>query len=335
MISIKHYLDLAKNDAASALMRTGILLLEALALHAVNWDAAQCAAFGETMRNLRRNIEEATGGDRVLVLCGEAIHALESYNRGVENGIRTQSSCFQEMLRMLARTIVEVSSAGAAAAANLKLIERKLESASRLGDLHQIKSQLGDALKALAEESGRQREHADRISRGLKSQLQAARPAGVSQMDPVTGLPDVEAAEAAVAAQMASPSPGYAALFRVERIELINSRFGFGAGDRVLVLLSQHVAQQLSASDRLYRWRGPALLALLERKAKVHDVRLEVTRISSTRLEHVIEIRNRSVLLPISSTSLTLRLEEAGSAEDAAEILNSFAAWEPQPIGKG
>jgi GGDEF domain-containing protein len=334
MISIKRFLDSAKNDAASALVRTGMLLLEAIAVHAVNYDPAACAAFGVTIRRLRRNIEESSDGDRVLVLCGEVIHTLEQYNRGVETGIRTQSADFQEMLRMLARTVVEVSSAGATAAANLNQIERQLDNASRMGDLRQLKTQLGEALKALAEESMRQRDRAERISHGLKTHLDSAMQSGQRQFDPVTGLPGVEEATESLASQMSSPNPGYAALFRVERLELINSRFGFGAGDRVLVILSQHVAQQLSSTDRLYRWRGPALLALLQRSARAQDVRLEVTRISSTRLEHVIEIRNRSVLLPISSTSLTLRLAESASAGDAVETLNSFSEWEPQAAGK-
>lgn len=334
MISLKRFLETQKNDAASALMRAALLLLEAIALHAVRIEASESAAFSASIRLMRRQIEEASDGDRVLVLCGEAIHALESYNRDVENGIRIRTTEFQEMIRMLARTIVEVSAAGASATSNLQQIEKQFQDASRLSDLHLIKVQLGEALKALATETARQREQADRISRALKDRLESASLVGGNDIDPVTGLPGVTAAEEALEALFRSPSPGYAALFRVARIELINSRFGFGAGDRVLVILSQHIAQQLSPADRLFRWRGPTLLALLQRSAKLQDIRLEVNRIASARLEHVIEIRNRSVLLPISSTSLTLPLAETGSAGKAIDALNSFSEWEAQPAAR-
>ena len=61
------------------------------------------------------------------------------------------------------------------------------------------------------------------------------------------------------------------------------------------------VQKQLATDDRLFRWGGPALLALLPRTDNIEIVRSEVGRIMATRLEHTIETPSRSMLVPIAA----------------------------------
>jgi GGDEF domain-containing protein len=141
----------------------------------------------------------------------------------------------------------------------------------------------------------------------------------------VTGLPNFRTAEKAIRDACAANTKTYAVLLCVERVEVINSRFGFSVGDRILMIFGQHLAQCLSQTDRLYRWRGPGFLALLDRSGPEISIRAEIARIVSTRLEQEIELSGRSVLLPINSSWMLTGLADS-SMEQISQKLDKFSA---------
>jgi diguanylate cyclase (GGDEF)-like protein len=119
-------------------------------------------------------------------------------------------------------------------------------------------------------------------------------------VDPITGLGSWGEAEDSAARALAAQTPTYAVAVRLDRFDTITKRFSHTAGNHALMLVSQHVAQQLSNSDQLFRWRGPAFLALLDRQAQGAAVRAEMTKMFAERLRYEVEIGNRTVLLPLS-----------------------------------
>jgi diguanylate cyclase (GGDEF)-like protein len=135
--------------------------------------------------------------------------------------------------------------------------------------------------------------------------------AAVSDIDLVTGLPSFNMVPTALGAAITAGRNAYAVLFCVDRIEIINSRFGPESGDRVLIALGQRLAQRFSGADVLFRWRGPGFLALIERTESEMAVRDEVTRLASARLEQEIELSGRSVLLPISNSWVLVALKNS------------------------
>jgi GGDEF domain-containing protein len=58
----------------------------------------------------------------------------------------------------------------------------------------------------------------------------------------------------------------------------------------------------LNERDQLFRWSGPSFVALLEREAPIEQVKREIGRVAKMRVEDLIEIDSRSVLLPISAS---------------------------------
>src|SRR6185437_4129780 len=92
----------------------------------------------------------------------------------------------------------------------------------------------------------------------------------------------------------------YAVAIVANRIATINSRFGYAVGDRLLRKLAEGMRNGLSADDRVFRWSGPCLVALLLRTAPEHELRTELQRITSSFKEELVEIGNRAVLLPAS-----------------------------------
>jgi GGDEF domain-containing protein len=106
---------------------------------------------------------------------------------------------------------------------------------------------------------------------------------------------------------------------------VINGRFGFPVGDRILMLFGQHIAQRLSKTDRLFRWRGPGFLAILDRTGPEISVRSELARMVSARLEPEIELAGRLVLLPVSSSWMVTGVANS-TMEKISQKLAAFSA---------
>ncbi len=324
MLSIRKFIDRGSDGADSAsLLRACSLLMEAIALHAVGRDHLSFTAFRDAVRALRRQSEESKSADQVLTATAGIIQLLETNSRDVENFIRTQTREFQEMMRMLSQTLLAITHESAQSSDHLAQIEKELESASRVDDLRLLKARLQDSLQAIVKEAARQKESAAGVTNRLKDQLAAVQEESET-IDSVTGLADAEAAQRCLLRALSSSAQAYVAVLCLERLEAINSRFGFAVGDRLMFQFAQEVAQRLTGADRLFRWRGPTLLAYLERSGRAQDVRIEVSHIVAAKHEHSIDIGGRSVLLPITARFAVISLKEVHALETIVDAVNSF-----------
>jgi len=181
-------------------------------------------------------------------------------------------------------------------------------------DFQSARLRLSECLEGLSGEIIRQKEDSARAVGEIKTALEQSQQRlvprqrlarGQQGVDPVTGLPGRSEAEASVLEASQKDGSAFAALFVIDRVELINMRYGYAVGDQVLLAFSQHVARHLSAHDRLFRWSGPALLALLEYRNSQRVVREEIERVTSRRLEKTITLVDRTVLLPIRADWVT------------------------------
>ena len=91
------------------------------------------------------------------------------------------------------------------------------------------------------------------------------------------------------------------------------------------MLFGQHIAQRLSKTDRLFRWRGPGFLAILDRTGPEISVRSELARMVSARLEPEIELAGRLVLLPVSSSWMVTGVANS-TMEKISQKLAAFSA---------
>ncbi len=326
MISIKRLLEGQRDSGDPAFFRLASLLLEAIALHAVNCETGQFAAFRDGVRNIRLEVEQAESTAHALLLSGEAVHSMDVYNRGIEAYVRNQGQEFRQILRMLSHSLLEVSQASDTASSKLRGIEKEIENASRLDELVLIRARLNESLQALAEENSRQRKQAAELADQLRGQLTSVCSQPERHLDPVTGLPDGATAVAEIGALLAggSQEAGYVAVFRLDRLDAINSRYGYAVGDRVLLSCARQLAKQLAGADQLHRWHGPALVAILQRPVRLHDVRVEVSRIASMRHDELIELNNRSVLVSLSCMATTIPLREHSSSETVVRTIEGF-----------
>ena len=247
MISLKKFLARGEEEADSHL-RLVWLILEAVACHAIEIDPEERQAFQVSLRNLVTRMEQSTTSTASMVLTGEAIKSIETYNRGVQRAIGSQIRELQAIVSLFTRSMLQVSKGSAASADKLHNLERQMEKSSQTEDLRAIKVQMEQSLGVICEEAATQERRSEQISDQLHEAMSrpesaAALTEAVGDLDLVTGLPNFREAEKAIRSAIGAGTSTYAVLLCVDRVEVINSRFGFSVGDRILMLFGQHLAQ--------------------------------------------------------------------------------------------
>ncbi len=330
MISLKKFFASDEEDAAISHSRLAWLILEGVACHAVEVDPVERQAFQVSLRSLVTRLEQSSSSAVSLALAGEAIKSMETYNRGVQRSLNSRIKELQSIVSLFTRSMLQVSKGSTASADKLHQIERQIEKSSQSEDLRELKLQLEQSLGIICEEAAEQERRSAQIGDQIRETMSRPESAAVlaeavSDLDLVTGLPNFRAAEKEIRAALSTGTSTYAVLFCVDRVEVINSRFGFSVGDRILMLFGQHLAQRISSTDRLFRWRGPGFLALLDRNGPEISIRAEIARMMSARLEQQIELGGRSVLLPIAASWMLTGVANS-TMEKLSQKLDTFSA---------
>ena len=148
--------------------------------------------------------------------------------------------------------------------------------------------------------------------------------AAAVDLDSATGLPSKKEAMKALQAAADLPRNKFLAIAVVSRVQAVNARFGYAIGDHVLAAFAEHFRGNLGASDHVFRWHGPALVALLERECPLEAVRTEIRRFAEVKLEKTVEVGARTVMLPISATWTIIPV--ASPLEELLKKLEAFTA---------
>ena len=312
MISINRYLRDESREAEATLRRTVGLLLQLIELHAVEGDSVDYAQFRSGIHHIAGRFSENTPADEMLIIVGEVARSLKDYAERTTRFVKAQSSEYQRMVNMLTETIAATVHGSDRSVERLRNVERKLERASVIEDVRVLRMQLAECLGSIREEIQAQHaaaaDSATRLATATNSPGPQTAPAH-PETDGVTGLPGRPAAESALQTGCAEEGQCWVAVVVADRLSAINVRFGYAVGDRILRRISAQLRGGLSAGDRIYRWSGPAFMAILRRTTE-SQIRSELARITSGSIEEVVEIGNRSILLPVSSTWALFPLSE-------------------------
>jgi GGDEF domain-containing protein len=144
-------------------------------------------------------------------------------------------------------------------------------------------------------------------------------------MDSCTGLPLRAEAESMVRHALENHVAAHLVVFYLHRMQLTNARFGSSVGDQVIFYCSQKIATDLitGANDQLFRWTGPAFVALVGHLESEADVRSEVQRLVSSPLSRYFETATRSVFLPVKLSADVYPLHDT-TTEALIEKLELF-----------
>lgn len=309
MISLKPYLFGDKSNTDSAYRRIIGLFLQGIALQAVEGEKSDYDGFRSNIDEFARKITPELPMPELLLAVGGALQTMEDYNRRTSQVIRRQNSELQNMVSMLTQTVITIGSSGESSVAKLQDIEKSIERTRMLEDMQLLKLRLGECLEAVREEALRQKTDGQNTLATLKKDLESFRervgsvaPAATVDLDAATGLPSKKEAMEAIQTAVAAPRNKFLAIAVVSRVQAVNARFGYAIGDRVLAAFAEHFRANLGANDQLFRWHGPALVAVMEREDRIEKVRTEIRRFAEAKLEKTVEVGNRTILLPVSAS---------------------------------
>lgn len=327
-ISIKKFLDSRPDQVAGALLRLVQLLLQGIETHAVKGDAADYQKFKEDMQKVQEELGEQPAASEVLVLAGGVIKLLEEYNNRTSKFIHAQCAELQAIVGMLTKTMTTVASGSEGSITRLQSIEKQLHKASMIEDFQTAKLRMAECLDTLRVEIVHQREESAQTVSSLKGEIEKWQERTVAKPGQRTGqpsgVPERAEAEAALVAAAKENRRVFAVIFVVERVSLVNSRFGYAVGDQLLQFFAEHLARSFSSSDKLYRWSVPSFLLLVERRESAEKVRAEIMRVTSQRLSQTVQVGARSVLLPVAANWTMFPVLEIRPIQSLFQQLDGF-----------
>jgi GGDEF domain-containing protein len=300
MISIKRYFMPPPKELDKALQVIH-RLVKGIGRYAIDAGKSEFDQFQAEMDSYASLVQVHDPERDLHAISGAVLNTLEAYHRRTSRLMRAQSEELQSIVTMLSDTIVKIGGTNDDTTARLQDLEKQLVQASAVDDVRTLKVCLADCLQSVRDEMESNRSQSALTIHTLKSQLD-----GTSERlehpsagrDAVTDLPNAVAAEAALAIAAQEPSRYYVAVFVVNRVQLINARFGHAVGDEVMNVARDHLAGSLA--DTLYRWRGPSLMMLLQRSGQLEEVRMSLHRIASCKLQKNVDLGSRSALLPVT-----------------------------------
>jgi GGDEF domain-containing protein len=221
---------------------------------------------------------------------------------------------------MLQESLAKVAGERATAVEGFSRIGEELQRGTAFKDLQSLKEHLHGCLSNLRTEIEREKAASRELIERLQTEVGSLRgprtwPAS-RDLDPATELPLQPECMTAIREAIDTGRRCFAVVMVVNRVQRINARFGREAGDRMLCRFKEHAEKQFFASDRLFRWSGPAIVVLLERSEAFELVRAQVKRMLDVPVHENYEIGDRSVLIPISAAWSVMFLN---STTDAIE----------------
>src|SRR5580658_5681980 len=133
MVSIKRYLN--SNGTETTLRKVVALLIGTVGECAVESDRRELENFRNEMRATLEALTTDLPGENMMVLAGSAAQGLETYNRRITRRIARLGSDFQEIVKMLQKSLVTVAGANTDSAEGLNRMGQDLERGAGFKDL--------------------------------------------------------------------------------------------------------------------------------------------------------------------------------------------------------
>lgn len=316
-------------QAAETYLRTSQLLLQAIRLHAVEGEPDECQSFRDTIERLQSKIGEKAALAESLIAVGAAARAMHEYGSRTTRFIKAQNLEWQELARLLVEAIGDLGPF-VLESDKLRDIHWKIGKAVDVEDIRYLKKLISDCL-----EVNRNRVPVRKDTHTATATRNEAEPKNVVrditavepiyESDSLTGLLVRREAEAAIRESRRNRVRSFVAMFVIDRLRHIHSRFGNLVSDRIMALFLQRLKGSLAAGDRLFRWGEASIVSLLEQRESEDEVRRQIERILFRRLVETFTVKNQSVVLPISATWIVVPIMDTDH-DTLVSRLDSFVA---------
>jgi GGDEF domain-containing protein len=319
-----------KEEVAQTYLRTSRLLLQAIGLHAVEGEQQEYQSFRTIINGLLTKTSGDTPLEEILTAVGIATKAMYDYGFRTSQLIRAQHLELQGLSRMLTETITDLSPT-AAHSRELREIDWSISKASSLEDIKDLQNRIADCLETIRTEIAEGQKNARHESMGdvpqatLENPVNDAADGAQQQLSSAEVIAGRFEGEAAIRRGRQHGSHSFAAVFVVDRLRYVNSRFGNDVGGQIIALFERRLAGALSGRDRLFRWDESSFLALFDTREPERKVRRQIEQMLFKRLVETFTINDRSVMLTISASWTVVPIAEV-SCDAVVSRLDSFIA---------
>jgi GGDEF domain-containing protein len=325
IVSIKRYLDTWGGIDETSLRQVVAQLVARLGECAVDCDPQETESVRQEIREIHESLTPDLPDESFGILAISAAQALEKYNKRSGRILGKQATAYRTIARALVDSLMRIAGDQTESAQSLVRIDEELERGAAFVDLQSLKQHLDMSLHALGAAVESEKTASKAMIDKLRIEMETYRKAQVEpEADPATGALLKEDCVTAIQQAIDKGTPLYIVVMVVNHVQPINARFGRDAGDWILLRFKEHVEHHLFPSDHLFRWTGPAMVALLERPEGAAYVRALVTRMLDARLEVTYRVGARLVLIPISAAWSTFPV--TANAESLQEQIETFIA---------
>jgi len=217
----------------------------------------------------------------------------------------------------------DMADGNGAAAENLQRLGQTLENANRTEDVRELKKELAESLQSVRREADFQQAQSAAVrsqARELAGKLKAS-VAPAEDADPATGLPGARSAENGMQQALEQHLHTFGVLFAVGLGTVIR-RFGSERAEEAMATIAREIASALGAGDALFRWKGPILLALLERAPEERGVPPELQRVAALHPEFAVDADGKVLKIPLKISSISFHLWEYETLEAVRRVLD-------------
>jgi diguanylate cyclase len=308
MISIKRSMDelSASQERFLAALEAYSKALAAFECAAEVLGGEEIGPFQNNVGAIRRKLVPDVAADTIQQSSAEVEQELDRFAKQFASLKEHKEREFKKIIQIVAEAGATLAESGTAQSAELVQFSRRIESASRLDSIAEMRKQLSSRvmeLKAMAarvkeEGQARARELEDRL-RSVEEELQTATAA--SETDALTGLGNRRKGEAAIRSSIASGMPFSLLLLDLNGFKSVNDRFGHTQGDLLLKVFGHDLKASVRKDDLVCRWGGDEFIVLMPR-ASLADAQGRATRVESGSFgRFVLEHNGRGVHVDISA----------------------------------
>ena len=300
MISIRKHLDrLSGEDKVRSSYRR---MLEAIVNttreHILVADAEDHTWFCTSLENFLDRLREDASVTNVEVVGALITKTLADHYSKLARQTDTREQELKRIINLLAESASRLDHENKQFYTQLRQTVQSFQSLSQLEDITFLRKKLTDQVTQLQESVGRQEMVSGNLVTRLQGELDEARKeiatlAQAAATDPLTQLPTRHAAEKLIQECVARDEPFSVGMCVIERLDLINLRYGAQLGDTVLRRFSNALKAQLPKRVFLCRWGGPAFVIIVEHTSAA-DLKANLQKILAGIASHPVEAEGRA-----------------------------------------
>jgi len=288
----------------------------------------ELSGFRDSMLALAANIHDQASTAEVETTVSRALELFHDYNSRVMKFNTAHTQELKSVMRTMTETITYLSESRTRSVHHLQFVSRELEQAAQIDDIRLLRTRIMSCLDVVREETVRLQSEAVARSQEVREQIglattvsDAPPPPRFGLMDTLTGLPSRRPAERTISETLQTGGQAAIGVFVVTRLSAINSKYGRAVGDEVMLRVANHFAQHLSPDTLLYRWSGPALVALMSVQENAEAIHRAWAKAAAIKQEISLEIKERSVFVVVE---MSMSFQLADKETVLTELFNGL-----------